>query len=111
MLISYIFAQIIGVYLIFVGLLLLSRYNELRHIIIECFNNRALIFISGIFMLLLGLTVVLSHNVWERSWVVLITLAGWLTLLKGVTYLFVSQIVLAKWVQFFNKKSFYFFII
>ena len=107
MLISYLLAQVIGVYLVFVGLVLILRYNELRHIIIEVFNNRALIFVGGIFTLLIGLVIVLSHNIWETNWVVLITIAGWFTLLKGLAYLFLPQSTLAKLAQFLNKPGFY----
>ena len=35
-------------------------------------------------MVVLGLLLVLSHNVWTTDWRVIITLVGWLTLLKGI---------------------------
>jgi uncharacterized membrane protein len=33
-----------------------------------------------------GLAIILSHNIWEPSWRVLVTIFGWAALIKGVTY-------------------------
>lgn len=33
-----------------------------------------------------GLAIILSHNIWEMSWRGVITLFGWIALLKGITY-------------------------
>ena len=41
----------------------------------------------GTFNLLLGLIVVLGHNVWVWGLPVIVTLAGWLMALKGAMYL------------------------
>ena len=38
----------------------------------------------GFLSLFLGLTSVLLHNVWEPNWQVLITIFGWLALIKGI---------------------------
>ena len=41
----------------------------------------------GLFNLPLGLVVVLGHNVWVWGIPVVVTLAGWVMILKGVVYL------------------------
>lgn len=41
-----------------------------------------------------GLAIVLSHNVWDGSWRVLISLYGWAALIKGALYLASPQTVL-----------------
>ena len=43
----------------------------------------------GTFNVLLGLMVVLGHNVWVWGLPVIVTLAGWLMTLKGTMYLLV----------------------
>jgi len=43
---------------------------------------------GGMIALLLGLLVVIYHNVWSGEyWQILITILGWLTLLKGIIHL------------------------
>lgn len=40
-----------------------------------------------------GLAVILSHNVWEASWRVIITLFGWAALIKGITYVAFPEVL------------------
>ena len=47
------------------------------------FSNPALIFLSGFPLFVAGLAIVRVHNRWEGNWSVLVTIAGWLTLLGG----------------------------
>jgi len=42
-------------------------------------------------MFVAGLAVVRAHNVWEKNWTVLITLAGWFLLLLGLLRMFVAS--------------------
>ncbi|MED5816080.1 hypothetical protein VST63_27290 [Mycolicibacterium sp. 050232] len=55
--------------------------HDVKHLIVE---NRAFGLTYGYLSLFLGLTSVLLHNVWELNWHVLITIFGWLALIKGV---------------------------
>jgi hypothetical protein len=53
----------------------------------EFIANRALIFLTGILALLAGVAIVNMHNVWEPDWRVIITVLGWLLVLRGVMLL------------------------
>lgn len=44
-------------------------------------------------MVLLGLTVVLVHNIWVWDWPVLITIFGWMVLSKAVLYLLATSVM------------------
>ncbi|MGV0811662.1 hypothetical protein ABQF34_06835 [Mycolicibacterium boenickei] len=55
--------------------------HDVKRLIVE---NRAFGLTYGYLSLFLGLTSVLLHNVWEMNWHVLITIFGWLALIKGV---------------------------
>ena len=47
-------------------------------------KNEALVFLITVLMLVLGSVLVLTHNVWEGAWwVILITILGWIVLVKG----------------------------
>ena len=49
--------------------------------------------VPGLAAVVFGLIVVFNHNTWERSWEVAITIAGWLILIKGLSFLLVPDIV------------------
>ena len=77
-------AKVVGLYLLIIGLGMLINIKEFEPLIRQAMKDKLLIFLSGTMALLLGLLVVLSHNVWTPDWRGLITLLGWLTLLKGL---------------------------
>ncbi len=41
-------------------------------------------FLNGMILFVLGLAVVRFHNLWRRSWVIIITIMGWMILLSGL---------------------------
>lgn len=41
-------------------------------------------FLFAIIILVAGMAIVNYHNIWVRDWRVLITIFGWITLIKGV---------------------------
>lgn len=47
-------------------------------------NDKGAILVAGWVTLLLGLTTVILHNIWVYDWRAAITILGWLTLIKGV---------------------------
>lgn len=49
--------------------------------------------IPGMAMVVFGLIVVFNHNIWEKDWLVAITLSGWLILLKGLSFLLIPDVV------------------
>ena len=51
-----------------------------------------------------GLAMVLAHNVWsKRPVVIIVTLLGWLTLIKGMAFMFLP----ARWMKGFLKAVLY----
>ena len=58
-----------------------KQFAELAN---EFVANPAIVFLSGLFALILGLLMVVSHSVWTADWRAVITVIGWLTLAKGV---------------------------
>ena len=49
------------------------------------FQDEKFVFLLSFFTIILGLTMVLVHNVWSKDWRVIITLFGWMTLIKGMS--------------------------
>ena len=50
----------------------------------EFLANRGMLFLSGLLALVVGIAMVISHSIWELNWRGLITLMGYLSVLKGI---------------------------
>lgn len=53
----------------------------------EFIGSKALIYITGLLALVAGLAIVNAHNLWEPDWRVIITILGWLAIVRGVASL------------------------
>jgi len=52
-------------------------------------RDPSMMFILGVITLAAGLAMVLGHNIWSgAALVVIVTLVGWITLIKGLLFLF-----------------------
>jgi hypothetical protein len=49
------------------------------------------VYLSGLLLFVAGLAVVRAHNLWVRDWTVLVTLAGWFSLLFGLVRMFAAS--------------------
>jgi len=82
-------AQLIGLFCILMGLLILFRKDVYIAIIDGYYRDPESVFLPGLIASFLGLMVVLSHNYWGLGVLALIvTLVGWISLLKGVWLIF-----------------------
>jgi hypothetical protein len=76
-------AKFWGLYLILVSLGLLFNRHNLK-MVLHYYKDEEVPFLSGFILVVFGLLFVLTHNVWSFDWVGLVTLLGWLTLIKGI---------------------------
>ena len=56
-------------------------------------ENPQRLLVPGLAMTVVGLLIIFNHNIWEKSWVVAITIMGWVILLKGLGCLLTPDIV------------------
>jgi hypothetical protein len=55
-------------------------------------SSKGLLWITGFITFVIGMVIVALHNVWSADWRLLVTVLGWLTVLKGaVIMLFPSS--------------------
>ncbi|MDE3056292.1 MAG: hypothetical protein KGI80_06380 [Verrucomicrobiota bacterium] len=78
------FAKWIGIYFLISALILLLRKQQLARTVKELFASEGLLAISAELSLLLGLLLAIENPVWEWSWKGLITIIGYLLILKGI---------------------------
>jgi hypothetical protein len=84
-------ARLIGPILLVIGIGmafgLMMEGAGYSNVLKEFIANRALIFLTGMLALLAGVAIVNIHNVWVPDWRVIVTVLGWLLVLRGVMLL------------------------
>ncbi|MCA9362406.1 hypothetical protein KC906_03440 [Candidatus Kaiserbacteria bacterium] len=84
--VSLFLAQLFGLTLVVFILIALLRPVFLEAALRDLRPYSFPLLIAGFVGIIGGLAVILSHNVWEMSWRVIITIFGWAALAKGVMY-------------------------
>jgi hypothetical protein len=87
-------ARLIGPVMLVVGLAVFANQRAFRDMAEEFLASRALLFLSGLLIMPMGLAIVLTHNVWTADWRVLITLFGWLNAIGGAVRLLAPNTVM-----------------
>ena len=80
-------AKVFGLYFMVTGLVAPLRRKDLMAMVEQLFENRPLIFVLSFVGFVIGLLLVVSHNVWLAGWPVVVTILAWLVLLKALVYL------------------------
>ena len=84
-------AKVLGLYLLIVCVALLVKRKMWLSMVEKLADSIPLMVVSGAFTLILGLALVVSHNVWTTDWRVIVTLLGWATIVKGMLRLFFPE--------------------
>src|ERR1700737_886045 len=87
-------ARLIGPVMLVIGLAVLANQSAFRDMAEEFLASRALIFLSGLLIMPVGLAIVLTHNIWAADGRVMITLFGWLNALGGAAPVFAPHYVI-----------------
>jgi hypothetical protein len=78
-------ARLIGVYCLLAALLMAVQRAAWTAAVTALVHDPALMLLSGVCIVAAGLAMVLVHNVWSGGALpVVVTVIGWLTLLKGL---------------------------
>ncbi len=79
---SILFARLWGSLFVIFGVLFVVAKQLGRTI--EMTDDKAFVISTGYVSLLMGLVTVIWHNVWVADWRVLITILGWMAVIKGI---------------------------
>ncbi|MGB8908431.1 MAG: hypothetical protein WCC84_06750 [Candidatus Cybelea sp.] len=83
-------SKLIGIYCILVAIPMAANKTATLHMVAELVNDAPVLYLFGLTIVAAGLAIVLSHNVWSGGALpVIVTFVGWITLLKGLLFLFV----------------------
>ena len=82
--VSIFLAKVIGLYYVIVFVAVMVNRKNLPRLAEGFSENLALGYLAGFLAVVVGLLIVVSHNVWVADWRAIITVVGWLALLKGI---------------------------
>ena len=77
-------ARVFGLLYLTLGTSFVLNRKAFQQMMGDFCKNAALVFIGGIFAFVVGIVIILTHNVWVANWTVMITIIGWLGLIKGI---------------------------
>jgi hypothetical protein len=86
-------AQLFGLTLAIYAVALMQQPKLIRSLMRELGDNTLVTLLFSFVAITGGLAIVLTHNIWEWSWVVIITIFGWVSLLKGITFLMAPKLL------------------
>jgi putative exporter of polyketide antibiotics len=82
-------SKLIGLYCIVIAVAMSVDKPATVNAVVALVGSPPLVLLVGLVVVAAGLALVLSHNVWRGSALaVVVTLIGWLTLVKGALFLF-----------------------
>lgn len=80
---SILLARIIGPLFILVGVGTLINTNHYQAMLRQFLSSSELYYFSGALAFIIGGLIVSFHNIWAADWRAVITMIGWLSILKG----------------------------
>lgn len=82
-------SRLIGLYCILIALCMMTRGQATVETVTALLQNPAMTLILGVITLAAGLAMVLVHNIWSgNALAVVVTLVGWMALIKSLFFLF-----------------------
>lgn len=86
-------ARVVGPLMVIVGAVVIARAADLVLLIPGILGDGPLTFITGIFTLICGLTLIAAHHHWNSAPAIAISLLAVLTIVRGVTLLFAPSLL------------------
>ncbi len=97
-------AKLLAIVYIAIGVGMLLNGKHYKQMINDIMGTPGIIYLGGIMALIAGYLMVTYHNIWVKDWTVIITVFGWLALVKGVsllafpkTFIGFSKSMMKKW--------------
>ncbi len=82
-------SRLIGLYCVLIALSMMTRKEATVETVTVLLQNPSMTLILGIITLAAGLATVLAHNIWSGSALaVVVTIVGWMALIKSLFFLF-----------------------
>ena len=99
-------SKVIGLYEIIISLAMLINMKQFTADIQGMMNNGPLMIYIGCVTVIMGILLVVSHNIWEWTWRLLVTIVSWIVLLKGSSILLFPHVLDQITLQFVTNSNF-----
>ena len=86
-------ARLLGPLFLLLGIAMLLKAAHFRAIMEDFLSRPAMMYLAGFFGLLGGIALVLSHNLWVADWRVILTLIGWITIVRALVAVYAPELV------------------
>lgn len=83
--------QILGLAYLAIGLGMLINPRFYSKMLNKMIDDEAVLFVTGLLVLVIGYFLAAYHNIWTGGWTIIITVIGWLALLKGLMMVIIPE--------------------
>lgn len=97
-------AKIFGLCYLILGVGFMFNRKAFQQVMEDFSKNAALVFYGGMLALVIGIVIILTHNVWVADWTVMITVIGWLAFIKGI-WIIVLPNTVSKFMQIYKNND------
>ena len=97
--------QLLGLIYITFGLGAIINKTHYRNLMAEAPRNLLYMLLSGMLAFIIGFLIVRYHNTWTCTWSVLVTIIGWLSLIKGILIIVTPQTMIRLTQAIFNHTK------
>lgn len=101
-------AELVGLYIALMGVVMIVKPQAMREFMAAFVDQRALLYLLGAFRVLIGLAIVLGHNRWSGTLSTVVTLLGWITLVRGLAMLLMPPQAERKLLTCFQRSGPYY---
>ena len=101
-------AELLGLYIALVGVVMIVRPRAMRDVLVAFIDQHPLLFLLATPRVLIGLAIALGHNRWSGTLPIVVTLIGWITLLRGIAMWLVPAETERKMVAYFCRSGPYY---
>jgi hypothetical protein len=102
-------AEVWGISIVVISFAFLIKEKHLKRLFAFVETEEGF-FMWGLISFVIGISMVLAHNVWIQNWQVIITVLGWAALIKGLLLLFAPELM-KKWAKKIENASFLPFVL
>jgi hypothetical protein len=103
------FSQLAGLYFIIIGVILALRKRGIIDLMPQMAESQPFIFLAGMIRIIIGLATLIGNGPWGTSPLpVVVALIGWITLIRGIAMLLVTQDRQRKLIQFWRRDAVYY---
>ncbi|MBA2648682.1 MAG: hypothetical protein H0U75_03605 [Legionella sp.] len=98
-------STLLGWFIILFSLLMIFHQEHMNLVMLDVLKHPGLFFILALITTLLGLIMVLNHNIWVWGWPLVVTVFSWMVLIGGLIRLFFYDYASKLGSYFFNNPK------